>query len=155
MTAVNENEEYITQDMSWNSANSIFDLVLHTSLLSERQTEHINGQLSYDSKDNAEIASAEVADTSVIIHCKCKKGAPTGRIGVRFESGASLRVTWPGVSRIFVRIRIMHDTPLTTMMDMLEDDIENRHSVSDVEYPDQDQSFRPWSDEEDSDNGTE
>ena len=65
----------------------------------------------------------------------------------------SLRIFWDGVTRIFARIRIMQ-APLEGLRDMLTDDIENGHSVSDVEDPDQNQSFRPWSDEEDSEDLT-
>ena len=41
-----------------------------------------------------------------------------------------------------------------SMLNMLRDDIESGHSRSDVENPETNQSFRPWSDEEDSETDT-
>jgi hypothetical protein len=154
MDNVNEqdSDQYITQDMNWNSVNSVFDLVLHTQILSDSNVNDINRLFSFESSGNAEIGTAQTADKCVIVHCKCKEGLPTDRIDLRFDSGTALRVAWPGVTRVYVRIRIMSSTSLPTMMDMLEDDIENRYSVSDVEYPEQNQSFRPWSDDDDSEN---
>jgi hypothetical protein len=48
----------------------------------------------------------------------------------------------------------MESTNLDSMMIMLQDDIESGHSRSDVENPETNQSFRPWSDEEISETDT-
>ncbi len=57
---------------------------------------------------------------------------------------------WPGVTRAFVRLRIMATTAPDTMIAMLRDEIDGGHSKSDVENFETNQSFCPWSDEEDS-----
>ena len=88
---------------------------------------------------------------SVLVHLKCKQGNPVQSVSARFESSTRLSVLWPGVTRIFARVRIIETTNPDDMMAMLRDDIEGGHSVSDVENPEENQSRRPWSDDETSD----
>ena len=91
---------------------------------------------------------------SGLVHCRCMQGSPVQRVRVEFENGTQLIVHWPGVTRIFARVRIIESTEPDNMMAMLRDDIEGGHSVSDVENPEENQSRRPWSDEEDSETET-
>ena len=50
---------------------------------------------------------------------------------------------------IFARVRVIRLTNPDTMISILEEDIEDGHSVNDVEKPEENQLHRLWSDEED------
>ena len=80
----------------------------------------------------------------------CKQGDPSHPLDISLESTANIVLIWPGVTRVFARVRIMEATTAEELKYMVIDDIESRHGTSDVEHPESNQSFRPWSDEEDS-----
>ncbi len=141
---------YLTQDLSWNAEDHIFSLDLHSDVLPHDSVHPLNQSVRYESDGDAVMSIFSLPQISAIIHFRCKRGNPTGDIAARFESGDHLSVHWPGVTRAFVRVRIMAATAPDTMIAMLRDDIEGGHSTSDVEHPETNQSFRPWSDEEDS-----
>ena len=147
---VEEIPAYLTQDFSWNAEDSIFALELHSDVLPHDSFHPLNQSVRYERDGTAVISIFSLPQITAIIHCKYKRGNPIGDIAIRFESGDHLSVHWPGVSRAFVRVRIMATTSPDNMISMLRDDIESGHSTSDVEHPETNQSFRPWSDEEDS-----
>ncbi len=89
------------------------------------------------------VAILSVPQVSIVLHCKCKLGCPTGELKVDIEPAARIKVHWPGVSRIFVRVQIMESTPTETMLHMLQDDIESGHSKSDTDRPEANQSTLP------------
>ena len=148
-----ENIQYLSQDISWNG-NGEYHLTLDASFLSEEIAIGLNEHWEYVSAETMSVATAQHSNISTIIHCSCKQGSPADSMRLRICSGGVVHITWPGVTRIFVRIRIMEAIPLQTMRNILIDDIESGHSVSDVEAPDANQSFRPWSDQDDSETVT-
>ncbi len=75
-------------------------------------------------------------------------------MSAEFESPTRLSVRWPGVTRIFARVRIAAPTDTESMTSQLRSDIEEGYSVSDIEKPDENQSRRPLSDGEDSETET-
>ncbi len=145
--------EYLAQDFSWNQENSVFTLNLHSELISATMLDPMNGSIRYEPYCNGVLAIFQQPQLSAVVHCRCKMGEPVGDLVVRFEGGATLLVQWPGVTRIFVRVRIMGVAP-ENLIEMLRDCIFSGHSVSDSENPDQNQSFRPWSEDENSDTGS-
>jgi hypothetical protein len=149
-----EDLTYLTQDLSWNSEDSLFVLELHSNVLPHDSVQTLNQSVRYEHDGDAVISIFFLPQITAIVHCKCKQGRPTADLAVAFDRGDRLSVHWPGVTRTFVRIRIMATTSPNTMIAMLRDDIESMHSMSDVEHPETNQSFRPWSDEEDSEADT-
>ena len=145
-----ESLAYLTQDLSWNAEDSIFALELHSAVLLPDSVESLNQTVKYENDGDAVISIFCIPQITALIHCKCKRGTPTGDVVVRFEDSNHIAVHWPGVTRVFVRVRIMATTPPDNMITMLLDDIEGGHSTSDVDQPEKNQSFRPWSDDEDS-----
>ena len=149
-----ESLAYLTQDLSWNAEDNTFDLELHSDVLPSDTIHPLNQSVRYERDGDAVVSIFFLPQFTAIVHCKCKQGHPTGDITTRFESGDHLSVHWPGVTRAFIRVRIMATTAPDNMIAMLRDDIEGGHSTSDVEHPESNQSFRPWSDEEDSETDT-
>jgi hypothetical protein len=154
---MNATPMYLAQDNLSNAAGN-FTITLQSCLLRQDWVSDINQGLNNE-RIGAGVAAVyqnTITDSgyAVIIHCTCKLGIPQGDLTLHFESVTNLRISWPGVSRIFIRTRIMENTTLDVLMDMLRDDIRSRHSVSDVENPEMDQSFRPWSDQDDSETDT-
>jgi hypothetical protein len=145
--------EYLAQDFSWNDANGAFVLNLHSEVIPAAMIDTINASIRYEPFSNGVLAIFQQLELSAVVHCRCKLGDPVGDPTVRFEGGTRLAVHWPGVARIFVRVRIM-DLTIDNLIESLQDCILSGHSVSDVEDPDQNQSFRPWSEDEDSDTGS-
>ncbi len=145
--------EYLAQDFSWNNDTGAFVLSLHSEKIPAAMIDPMNRSIRFEPFSNGVLAIFQQPQLSAAVHCRCKVGDPIGDLVVRFEGGTRLVVLWPGVSRIFVRVRIM-DLPPENLIDSLQDCILSQHSVSDVENPDQNQSFRPWSDDEDSDSGS-
>ena len=145
---------YLTQDLSWNAEDSTFALELHSDVLPHDSLHLLNQSVRYERDGDAVMSIFSLPQMTAIIHCRCKRGNPSGEIAARFERGDRLSVHWPGVTRAFVRVRIMAKTAPDNMIIMLRDDIEGGHSTSDVENPETNQSFRPWSDEEDSEADT-
>ena len=147
---------YLTQDFAWNADNGQFDLALHSDMLPLHLAAPLMQSLRYEQNgENIMVAILSIPQITMILHCKCKKGSPEGGLVVAIETAARIKLHWPGVSRVFVRVRIMESTAAETMLMMLQDDIEGGHSKSDTESPEANQSSRPWSDEEDSDNETD
>jgi hypothetical protein len=150
-----EDLTYLTQDFSWNSEDNIFSLELHSNVLHTNFIQTLNQSVRYEDEDgNAVIAIFSIPQITAIVHCKCKQGCPTSEVAATFASGDRLTLHWPGVTRAFVRVRIMATTATDTMIAMLRDDIQGMHSLSDVEHPETNQSSQPWSDEEDSEADT-
>ena len=144
---------YLTQDFSWNAHDDRFLLTLHSEILPSDLVQQLNQSVQYEDIRNGTIAIFQHQQLSAIVFCRCKAGHPTGGLAARFEDASRLLLTWPGVLRAFVRVRIMESTTAENMTVMLLDDLEGGHSLSDVDDPEQDQSFRPWSDDEESDSG--
>jgi hypothetical protein len=140
---------YIAQDFVCN-ADGEFDLTLYMAILSDDVIQHLNSQLQYGETQNSVTVSAHHPDFSLITHFKVKGGSPTDGMTMFINSGTLLHISWPGVTRMFARIRIMENTSLEILSDMLADDIQNGNSISDVDEPERNQSFRPWSDDEES-----
>ena len=149
-----ESFHYLTQDFCWNASDNYFVLNLHTNVFSPHDIEPLLDHIEYRQDGDAEIAIFHNSDKSVVIHCKCKGGIPLQRISVDVESQTRLSVRWPGVTRIFARVRIVGPTDPDTMISMLRDDIDGGYSVSDVDNPEENQSHRPFSDGEDSETDT-
>ena len=149
-----EEFRYLTQDFSWNAVDSRFILPLHSDVFSPASVPESFADVQYQSDGNAEVAIFQSPQMSALAHFKCKQGSPLQQIRVKFEGGTRLSVQWAGVTRIFARVRIMESTDPDNMLAMLRDDIEGEHSLSDVENPEENQSRRPWSDEEDSETET-
>ena len=153
---------YLAQDNMTNSnttnAADNFAMTLQSCILHRVPSDEINQKLRYEDVGGGVAAiyqnTAAIPSIVVLIHCRCKLGIPHGNPKVVLESVTSLRIIWPGARRIFIRTRIMENTTFDVLMDMLRDDIRSRHSVSDVEHPETDQSFRPWSDHDDSETET-
>jgi hypothetical protein len=144
-----ESDRYVAQDFSWNSRNGDFQLRLCQDILNGDVLHEVNRNLQFNVAGSKAMASVQTAQLSVIIHCKSKKGKPTRNFSVNFHDGSDLRVHWEGVTRLFVRVRIMESISIDGLRSILIDDIGNRHSVSDVEDGDENHSRRPWSDDED------
>ena len=140
--------QYLAQDFSWNSRDNFFQLLLHQNILATEVLDAINQSFGYNVRGNLAEASTEIANFSIIVLCRCKKGRPEGIFSVRLERGDKILVEWPGVSRMFVRVRIMESVSLNGLKSMLIDDMESQYSVSDSEIAEENQSFRPWSDDE-------
>ena len=145
--------QYLTQDFSLNAHDGQYDLKLHSDIL-----QHLVGPLMasvrYEKDSEKIIAIFCIPQISMILHCKYKQGHPTSDLEIGIKEAARIQIHWPGVSRIFVRVRIMEFTAIETMLSMLRDDIESGHSKSDTECPEANQSSRPWSDEDDSETET-
>ena len=154
---MNATTMYLAQDNLSNTAD-IFAVTMQSFILHQDWIAEINENLRYERIGGGVAALYQNTATdpgyAVLVHCTCKLGIPQGDPTVAFESVTSLRISWPGVRRIFIRTRIMENTTLDILMDMSRDDIGSRHSVSDVENPETDQSFRPWSDQDDSETDT-
>ena len=146
--------QYLAQDFSWNSRDSDFILPLHYSAFRPGSIENINRKVQYQKDGDSWIAIFQHQSLSALVHCKCKKGTPTQDLAVRFESETSVRVQWPDVTRLFARVRLMDTDDLDNFQNMLQDDIEGGYSLSDVDRPEENQSRRPWSDEDDSETET-
>jgi hypothetical protein len=146
---------YLAEDLSWNDESSMFALNLHSDVIPAELIDSLNESIRYELFNNGVIAVFQQPQLSAIIYCRCKVGDPVGELAVRFDSGARLEVQWPGVNRIFVRVRIMDLTLPETMIEMLQDCIRNGHSMSDVEEPERNQSFRPWSESEEDSNSSD
>jgi hypothetical protein len=144
---------YLAQDVLCNGAGQ-FVISLHSIIFPPDLIPAINDSLRYETISTGVLAVAQETNVAVLVHCKCKHGVPEESIKVGFQGGTSLHVSWTGARRIFVRVRIMESTTINVLMDMLRDDIQSGHSVSDVENPDSNQSFRPWSDQDDSETDT-
>lgn len=145
---------YLTQDFSWNSIDSRFILPLHSDVFFPDSVPESFSDVKYEHDGDAEIAIFQDPQISALIYVKSKQGSPLQDVKVRFENGSRLSVHWPGVTRIFARVRILESTDPDNMIVMLRDDIEGGYSMSDVETPEENQSRRPWSDEEDSETNT-
>jgi hypothetical protein len=144
--------QYLAQDFSWNDDTCVFELNFHSDMIPAAILGPTNSSIRFEPFNNGVIAIFQQPQLSAVVHCRCKVGHPVGELGVRFESGTRLVVHWPGVTRIFARVRIMELAP-ENLIDSLQDCILSGHSVSDVDNPEQNSSFRPWSDDEDSDTG--
>ena len=146
---------YLAQDISLNG-DSHFHLLLHSCLMQDEVIHDLSARITYDRTDLVTTAKAflETPQLSTIIHCTCKLGIPNGDLEVRFLAGDNIHVHWNGVRRIFVRVRMIESTTLAVLTAMLQDDIDSGHSISDIENPEQNQSFRPWSDQDDSETDT-
>ena len=140
---------YLATDFMWN-AESEFRLNFHNQIIPENIVLGFNQHLQYRGYAGFVMASAQHTGYSLIVHCKPKRGSPTADMPQLRINGTELHISWPGVTRIFVRVRIMEATTLDDLTAILMDDIGSGHSVSDVDDPDRNQSFKPWSDEEDS-----
>ncbi len=149
------NNEYLTQDFAWNADDGQYDLTMHSDMLPLHLAAPLMQSLRYEQDgENVMVAILSIPQITMILHCKCKQGSPAGELVVAIETAARIKLHWPGVSRVFVRVRIMESTAAETMLLMLLDDVEGGHSKSDTESPDVNQSSRPWSDQEDSDTET-
>jgi hypothetical protein len=145
-----ESDRYVAQDFSWNSRDGNFRLNLCQNIFNGHAISEVNQHLLLNVAGANAMASLQTPQLSVIIHCKCKKGKPTRNFSVRFHDGIHLTVQWEGVTRLFARVRIMESVTMEGLRNILADDIENRHSISDVdEDADDNHCFRPWSDDED------
>ncbi len=148
---------YVAQDVHCNGMDQ-FVISLHSNILPPDSIAAINDSLTYETISTGVVAAAQETTTTpsiaALVHCTCKHGEPEDSINVSFQGGTSLLISWTGARRIFVRVRIMELTTVNVLMDMLRDDIQSGHSVSDVENPDSNQSFRPWSDQDDSETDT-
>jgi hypothetical protein len=150
----NEIFQYLAQDFAWNAEDGHFLLTLHSDSLPHEFLLALNQTVEYECVQGITTATFHLPQFSAVVHCKCKQGHPTGNLAANFEVGNRLTVHWPGATRIFARVRIMDAATPDNMISMLLDDIESGHSRSDVESPETNQSFRPWSDEEDSETDT-
>ena len=148
---------YLAQDILCNGQDQ-FNMMLQSDMLPAQIVQDVNDSMRIEVVETGVLASTQNVDVepsvAVLVHCKCKLGEPSDSLRVHFENSTSLQILWPGVRRIFVRVRIMETTTVEILTDMLLDDIRSRHSISDVENPDIDQSFRPWSDQDDSETDT-
>jgi hypothetical protein len=142
---------YLTQDFCWSSDEGRFLLTLHSETFALDIVQALNQSMRYEDLRNGKAASSQHHETNVLVFCTCKLGNPSGELEIRFQDTTNLIVSWPGVSRVFVRVRIMESTTAENMTVMLLDDIEGGHSLSDVDQPERNRSFRPWSDDENSD----
>ena len=127
---------YLAQDNMSNAAD-LFAVTLQSGILQPEIIPEINSSLRYEAVGNGVAAlchnASRAPDVAVLIHCTCKLGEVRGDLEVMFDSATNIRISWPGVSRVFTRIRIMESATVDVLMDMLQDDIRSRHSVSDVE----------------------
>ena len=148
---------YVAQDVHCSGMDQ-FVLSLHSNIVAPDLIPVLNGSLRYETMYSGVVAVAQEMNTTpsiaVLVHCKCKHGEPEEHIKICFQSGATLLVSWTGARRVFFRVRIMESTTIDVLMDMLRDDIQSGYSVSDVENPDSNYSFRPWSDQDDSETDT-
>ena len=148
---------YLAQDIVCNGKNQ-FNVILQSNMLPAEIIQEINDSMRIEVFETGVIARTQNINIepsiAVLVYCKCKLGAPEDNLRVQFENATSLQISWPGVTRVFVRVRMMETTTLEILTKMLLDDIRSQHSVSDVENPEIDQSFRPWSDEDDSETDT-
>jgi hypothetical protein len=147
-------QRYLAQDFSWTSHCSRFRLTLHSNLVSSDSFVEFNKSVHYEPAWNGILAIFQVPQFSALVFCRSKDGQPTALVDVQFESSMHLTVIWPGVSRAFFRVRIIEDMAGESVATLLSDDIESGHSLSDVENPEQNQSFRPWSDDDVSETDT-
>jgi hypothetical protein len=149
------NIRYVAQDKNLNG-RGLYSFDLPSDLLDTCDIYDINTNITYEDIEGGVTGKFSIhsPDLSAIIHCKCKTGTPTSCLTLRFLSNRQVEVSWSGVTRIFIRIRIIESTPTQTLINMLLDDLRSGYSLSDVEDPDIDQSFRPWSDDDDSENDT-
>ena len=145
---------YLTQNFSWNAEDGRFPLTLHSEVFQNEWLGPLNNSAHYEYDGEIVISVLSIPQLSVIVHCKCKQGHATHNLSIRLENASGIVLTWPGVTRLFARIRIMEATTAEQLKYMVVDDIESGHSKSDVEHPDTNQTFRPWSDEEDSETDT-
>jgi hypothetical protein len=146
---------YIAQDTNLNGSG-YFLLSLHWDILSSTNLHTFNLSVRYEDFEGGIAAKYYVSSPQLaaIIHCKSKIGSPQILPKLRFLYGGRMEVSWPQVSRIFVRIRIMEYTSLEVLSSILLDDIQSGHSLSDIDEPERNQTIRPWSDEEDSESET-
>ncbi len=149
-----ESLRYLTQDFSWNAEDGRFPLALHTDIFPLELLSPLNQSAQYEYDGPTVIAILSIPQFSVLVHCKCKQGDPSQPLDISLENTAKIVLIWPGVTRVFARVRIMEATTAEELKYMVIDDIESRHGTSDVEQPESNQSFRPWSDEEDSETDT-
>lgn len=143
--------QYLTQDFCWNASDGNFVLSLHADVFTPAD---VPSDIQYQRDANAEIAIFQSPYKSAIVHCRCKQGNATQDLRVRFESATRLSLSWPGVTRIFARVRIMDPTDTDSIISILRGEVEGGFSPSDVEHPDENQSHRPWSDQDDSETET-
>lgn len=137
----------LTQDFCWNAHDSRFVLPLHSDVFYANAIE-----VKHELDGDARLAIFQGPELSAVVYCTYKEGIPSKQFTARFESATSLYIDWPGVTRIFARVRIIESTENANMVAILHDDIEGGHS--DVEDPHLDQSRNPWSDQEDSETDT-
>jgi hypothetical protein len=145
---------YLSQDFSWNAQDGRFPLTLHSDIFPLELLSALNQSAQYEYYGKTVIAILSVPQISALFHCECKQGEPAHNLDMSLESTAEIVLIWPGVTRIFARVRIMKATTAEELKHMVIDDIESRHGTSDVELLESNQSFRPWSDEEDSETDT-
>ena len=131
---------YLAQDNMSNAAD-LFAVTLQSGILQPEIIPEINSSLRYEAVGNGVAAlchnASRAPDVAVLIHCTCKLGEVRGDLEVMFDSATNILISesWPGVSRVFTRIRIMESTTVDVLMNMLQDDIRSRDSVRDVENP--------------------
>jgi hypothetical protein len=115
---------YLTQDFSWNADDGHYDLVLHSEVLLQQLIGPLMQSARYEKDgDKVMVAIFCIPQISMILHCKCKQGSPTGSLDIIIKEARRIDLIWPGVSRIFVRVRIMESTTTETMLNMLRDPI--------------------------------
>ena len=148
-------QRYLAQDNIWNG-NGEFTLVVDLNFVASGDLHDLNKNMQYERVSNEITGTTRIStpEISAIIHCKCKKGIPSDNVQIIFSNCNTLHVIWPGVTRIFVCIRIMEAICPNVLYNMLMDDLDSGHSLSDVEMPERNQSYRPWSDDDDSETDT-
>jgi hypothetical protein len=144
--------KYIARDFMWNGSD-FFVLNLGVSVCDDdRVLETLNERTEFLELLGGQAAICHDPSTNIaaIVHCRIKVGIPQGDIRVFFENASTIKLEWPGVRRVFVRFRVLAPVTKQHMLDVLHDDIASHHSESDVELPDRNQTFHPWSDDESS-----
>ena len=70
---------YLTQDFSWNAGDGQYDLTLHSDVFPQNWICPLMQSVRYE-KDGGEVMVATfcIPQISMILHCKCKQGSPTG-----------------------------------------------------------------------------
>ena len=148
---------YLAQDFLCNGLDQ-FIITVQSRILPIEAITDVNASLRYESFDNGVLATARIENSSpaiaVVIHFKPKIGEASENIDAIFLDQNRFQIAWKGIRRLFVRVRIMETTTVEALTQMLRDDIQSGHSISDIEDPDIDHSFRPWSDQDDSETDT-
>ena len=150
---------YLAQDFLLNG-NDHFKITLHSSIIPKDSVGDLNASMTYETFREGVLATAKVHLNDVVhpilIYIKCKIGSVSTYFPyIEFIDGSCIQLAWAGAKRVFLRIRYVESALIDDVKTMLLDDLSNRYSVSDVENSDYDQSFRPWSDEDNSEHCTD